>query len=242
MGHFLSFNASPPENPKNQNFEKNENKLLEISSSYKKNHIMYAYWDMEYDRQNFLSFWDSFWSFTSLTTQKTKMKNEKSTWRCHHFTHVYHKWQLWCMAPEIWSVTDIIFCHFEPFLPFYSTNNPKNQNLEKMKKTGDINILHKCIKNHDHMLHCSWDMVHDGCNCYFSFWAVFCPVIPLTAQKTEIKKKIKNTPEGIIILHMCTKKYDQMMYASWDIVCDRWTDRQMDNWMEKVTGALPKTK
>ena len=169
-------------------------------------------------------------------------KNEKSTWRCHHFTHVYHKWQLWCMAPEIWSVTDIIFCHFEPFLPFYSTNNPKNQNLEKMKKTGDINILHKCIKNHDHMLHCSWDMVHDGCNCYFSFWAVFCPVIPLTAQKTEIKKKIKNTPEGIIILHMCTKKCDQMMYASWDIVCDRWTDRQMDNWMEKVTGALPKMK
>ena len=36
MGHFLSFNASPPESPKNQNFEKNENKLLEISSSYKK--------------------------------------------------------------------------------------------------------------------------------------------------------------------------------------------------------------
>ena len=28
---------------------------------------------MEHDRQNFLSFWDSFWSFTSLTTQKTKM-------------------------------------------------------------------------------------------------------------------------------------------------------------------------
>ena len=36
------------------------------------------------------------------------------------------------------------------------TNNPKNQNFEKMKKTsGDIVILLKCTKNHDHMLYCS---------------------------------------------------------------------------------------
>ena len=32
----------------------------------------------------------------------------------------------------------------------------KIQNFEKMKKTsGDIIILHKCTKNHDHMLYCS---------------------------------------------------------------------------------------
>ena len=38
------------------------------------------------------------------------------------------------------------------FLPFNPTNNSKNKNLERMKKTpGDI-ILHKCTKNHDHML------------------------------------------------------------------------------------------
>ena len=36
---------------------------------------------------------------------------------------------------------------------FTALNNPKNQNFEKMKKMrGDIFILHKCIKNHDHML------------------------------------------------------------------------------------------
>ena len=135
---------------------------------------------------------------------------------------------IWCMVPEIWSMTDIIFCHSGPFfallplygprkskfskkwkkhlkilsfykhkwqsydvwflrygvqqteffvildhfLPFYPPNNPKNQNFEKMKKTpGDIIILHKCTKNHDHMLHCSWDMARDGCNnfcqCFF---------------------------------------------------------------------------
>ena len=32
----------------------------------------------------------------------------------------------------------------------------KKQNFAKMKKNpGDINILHKCTKNHDHILYCS---------------------------------------------------------------------------------------
>ena len=78
------------------------------------------------------------------------------------------------------------------FLPFYPPNSPKNQNFEKMKKMpGDIIILHKCVKNHDHMLYCSWDMACDRCNCYFSFWAIFCPFTPLTAWKMKISKKWK---------------------------------------------------
>ena len=60
-----------------------------------------------------------------------------------------------CMVPEMWSTTDIIFCHFGPFLHFYPTNNLKNQNFENKKKTpGDI-ILQKSTKNHDHMLYSS---------------------------------------------------------------------------------------
>ena len=38
------------------------------------------------------------------------------------------------MVPEIRSMTDIIFCHFGPFLPGDPPNNPKNLNFEKMKK------------------------------------------------------------------------------------------------------------
>ena len=71
------------------------------------------------------------------------------------------------------------------------------------------------------MMYGSWDMLHDRCNCYFSFWAIFCPFMPLTAQKIKILKKWKKTPGDIIILHMCTKNYDQMMYSSWDMVRDR---------------------
>ena len=39
---------------------------------------------------------------------------------------------------------------------------------------------------------------------------------------------MKKTPREIIILHMCTKKYDQMMYSSWDMVRDGWTDGRKD--------------
>ena len=34
-------------------------------------------------------------------------------------------------------------------------------------------------------------MARDTCNCYFSFWAIFCPFILLTAQKIKISKKWK---------------------------------------------------
>ena len=52
---------------------------------------------------------------------------------------------------------------------------------------GDIIILQKCTKNHDHMLHCSWDMVRDRCN-YFSFRVIFWP---FTGRKIKISKKLK---------------------------------------------------
>ena len=44
-------------------------------------------------------------------------------------------------------------------------------------------------------------MVRDRCNCYFSFWAIFCP----------FNGKM---PGDIIILHMCTKNNDLMMHGS----------------------------
>ena len=52
------------------------------------------------------------------------------------------------MVPEIWNTKNIIFCNFGQFFAFYPTNNPKNQNFEKTKKTpGDIIILHLCTTN-----------------------------------------------------------------------------------------------
>ena len=82
------------------------------------------------------------------------------------------------------------------------------------------------------MLYCSWDMACDRCNCYFSFWAIFCCFTPLTARKIKILKKWKKHLEISSFLHMCTKNYDQMKYGLWDMVCDRWTDRWTNRWID----------
>ena len=107
-----------------------------------------------------------------------------------------------------------------------------------MKNTpGDIIILHKCTKNHDHMLFCSWDMACDRYNCYFSFWAIFCSFTAITAQKIKILKKWKkhlqissfyiNVPK--IMIRWCTVP---------EMVCNRGTDGRK-KWHTEV-GAPPK--
>ena len=63
-------------------------------------------------------------------------------------------------------------------------------------------------------------MACDGCNCYFSLWAVFCTFFPLTAQKIKIYKKMKKTP------------------ASWDMVCpDGQMGRHKDRKSDIEVGA-----
>ena len=94
-----------------------------------------------------------------------------------------------------------MFCHFGLFFALLPPlTKRKIKILKKLKKTpGDI-ILHKCTKNHGHMLYCSLDMAHNGCSCCFSFWADFYPFTSLTAPKMKIKKKMKKTPGDCIIL------------------------------------------
>ena len=76
-------------------------------------------------------------------------------------------------------------------------------------------------------------MVHDRCNCYFSFWAIFCTFTPPKSPKNQNFEKIKKTTGDIILLHTCTKNQDQIMYGSRDMLRDGQTDGQMDGWMEK---------
>ena len=107
------------------------------------------------------------------------------------------------------------------FLPFYPINNPKNQNFEKMKqKPWRYYLLYTRTKNHDHMLYCSWDMVHDRCNC-FHFGLFFCPFTPQQPEKSKFWKNEKN-PGYIIILYMCTLNDNHMMYGFWDMKHGVW--------------------
>ena len=95
-----------------------------------------------------------------------------------------------------------------------------------MKKTPcDVIILHKCTKNHDHMLYCSLDILRDKCNCYFSFWAIFSLFTPLTAQKLKNLKQMKKSLE-ISSFYICVP----IIMIRWCTVPEIWcaTDGQAD--------------
>ena len=144
---------------------------------------MYGSWDMECDKTVFFVILDH--PFTYLTTQKIKIlkKWKLTAWDIIILHMCTINGNHICTVPEIWSVTDRIFSHFGPFFallhssplqqPLTAWNMKKSKKWKNCLEIWDIVILHKCTKNHDHMLHCSWDMTHDGHNFYFSFWAIF---------------------------------------------------------------------
>ena len=81
---------------------------------------------------------------------------------------------------------------------------------------GNILILHKCIKNHNHMKYCSWD-TEWGIQNFLSILSHFLPFYPLTTEKNQNFEKMKKVSGDVIILHMCTENHNHMMYAFWDL-------------------------
>ena len=155
---------------------------------------MYGSWDIRHDGQSFLLFWAIFLPVDPPNNTKNQnFENEKNPRDIIILILVYRKWQsynVWFLKYWAWQTK------------FHPTNKPENKILKNWRKKtpGDI-ILHKCAKNHDHILYCSWDMARDGCNFYFSFWPTFCPFIPVTARKIKIKKKKWKNAWGY---HHCT--------------------------------------
>ena len=91
---------------------KNKNARDTILHMGTKNHnheVQFFRWE----EQNFLS---NFFAFLPLTTWKIKMlkKWKKYLEMSSFYTCVPRIRIIWCMLPKIWSVTDIIFCHFGP--------------------------------------------------------------------------------------------------------------------------------
>ena len=105
-----------------------------ILSTINENHMMYDSCDMKQGRQNFFSFWTIFCPFAPpspplVTTHRIKNfeKMKKNTWRYHHFTQVYHKWQWY----DVWFLRygarqTECFLILDHILPFYPPNNPEN--------------------------------------------------------------------------------------------------------------------
>ena len=109
-------------------------------------------------------------------------------------------------VPEIWHMLDVIVIfHFGQclaLLPHWQLKKWKFQN--NGKTPGDIIILHKYTKNHDYILYCSWDVVHEGFSCYFSFWAIFAHYFRPKNENFKKMKKEKNTSVPKIMIICCT--------------------------------------
>ena len=141
---------------------------------------------------------------------------------------------IWSTVPEMWRTTDRTFVILDHFLPFYPPppfNNPKKWKFWKSEKNpGDAIILHKCIKNHDHMIHCSWNTTHDRCNFYFSFSAIFCPFDFFFLMKKR-KKRLE-----ILSFYTCVPQklwlhnVQFLRYSAWwmDWQTERLTDGKSD--------------
>ena len=126
------------------------------------------------------------------------------------------------MVPVIWSATEFFLSFWAIFLPFYPTNKPKIKMLKKWRKKHlEISSFYTNVTKILIILYCSWDMVHDGFNSYFSFWAIFWPLTPLTAQKLKISQKWKK--KNTWRYHHFTKVYQKSWsYAILFLRYDMW--------------------
>ena len=161
----------------------------------------YDVWFLRYWAQwtKFFVILDHFLPFYPHNNPKNQSfeKMKKNTWRyiiLHMRTineshMMYGSWDMKFDGQDFLSFLTV-------FCPFTVLTTQKIKILKNWKKTtGDIIILHKCSKNHDHMLYCSLDMAHNRCKCYFSLWATFCPFTSLATQKIKIFKKMKKSLE-----------------------------------------------
>ena len=125
---FCLFTLPPSKNQKNQNFE-NMEKLLEISSLYI--YIPKTTWGMRYgswdkDRQTkFLSFWAIF------PPENQNFEWKKLVEMSSFYTCIQKITIIWCMLPEIFSATVIIFCQFGPFFALLSHYWPQKLKFGK---------------------------------------------------------------------------------------------------------------
>ena len=92
----------------------------------------YDAWFLRYKAQQFFVNLDHFLSFDS------------QNWRYYDFTLCKTNDNHICMVPDIWSATDIIFCHFELFCPFTPLTTRKIKILKKWKTYLKI-LFYTCV-------------------------------------------------------------------------------------------------
>ena len=140
--------------------------------------MMYGFWNIERDSVMDIIFCHLglFFAFFPPLQPKTSKfwKTGKTTRRYYPITHVYHKWQSY----DVWFLRHgarwrEFFVILDNFLPIYPLKSRKSKILKKWIKGLEILSFYTSVPKI--MIMCYWDMACDGCNCYFSVWAIFCP-------------------------------------------------------------------
>ena len=137
LGHFLYFD--PPNNPKNQNFEKIKKGPGDITILLKctinDNHLIYCSWNFNCNRQIFLVIFCYFLPFYPSNSPKNEnIKKMKITpGYAPKLMIIYYT------VFEIWQVTDVIVVfHFGQFFSFYPLTAQKINISKKWKKHLEV--------------------------------------------------------------------------------------------------------
>ena len=139
MGYFLLF--YPPDSPKKENLKKWRKKI-----TWKYHHFTQVYLKSWLHAIMFLRYgvWQVqllffilgyFFLFHPPSSPKNEnfKKKEKSTWRYHHFKHIYRKIMIiYNTVPEIWHVTNLIV--FFSFWAIFCSFRPQTAQKIKIKK------------------------------------------------------------------------------------------------------------
>ena len=145
----------------------------------------------------------------------------------------------WDMKPDRQNFS-VLLGHL---LPFYPTNNPKNQNFEKMKKkTLEVSSCYTCEPK-IMIIFYTFPEIWSMTDVIFIFhFGIFFAILPPYQPKKSKFKKIKKRLE-ISFTHVYQKLWSDnvrsLKYGA------RWTDGRMDIWSywqtKKVTyrGACP---
>ena len=176
----------PPNSPKNDNFttmKKTTGDIIIFTHVYQKSwsydilFLRYGMWR--------IYFWAIFCPLPYfLPLQLARKVKISKKWKktqleiSSFYTSVPKIMIIWYTVSGIQHVTDVIVIfHFGLLLVLLPRKMriSKKKKKKKKKTPRDTIILHKCTKNHDQKLYYSWDMAHDWCNSYFSFWAFFLP-------------------------------------------------------------------
>ena len=181
LGHFFHFQPLTTQKIKIWKLKKTPGDITILHiCTINDNHMMYGSWDMEYDRQNFLSFWTILCPFTPLWTQKIKNSEKmKQT------------------PDDIIILQEFFVCPFTPPPPPSSPWQPEKLTFWKNKE-NTWRYYHFTHVYHKWQSYDVWFLRYEAWQNFLSFCSIFCPftqppLFPKKPEKMKFWKNEKNT-------------------------------------------------